>query len=91
MIKEIVKVWAEWCGPCKTLAPIFERVSKMDEFKDITFREVNAEDDDDFAEKYSVRNLPTILFLDENGEVVKRSVGLMRENELIDLIKTIIS
>ena len=63
----------------------------MDEFKDITFREVNAEDDDDFAEKYSVRNLPTILFLDENGEVVKRSVGSMRENELIDLIKTIIS
>ena len=91
MIKEIVKVWAEWCGPCKTLAPIFERVSKMDEFKDITFREVNAEDDDDFAEKYSVRNLPTILFLDENGDVVKRSVGSMRENELIDLIKKIIS
>jgi len=91
MIKEIVKVWAEWCGPCKTLAPIFERVSKMDEFKDITFREVNAEDDDDFAEKYSVRNLPTILFLDENGDVIKRSVGSMRENELIDLIKTIIS
>ena len=91
MRKEIVKVWGKWCGPCKTLAPIFERVSKMDEFKDITFREVNAEDDDDFAEKYSVRNLPTILFLDENGEVVKRSVGSMRENELIDLIKTIIS
>ena len=90
MIKEIVKVWAEWCGPCKTLAPIFEKVSKMEEFKDIEFKEVNAEDDDDFAEKYSVRNLPTILFLDENGEIVKRTVGSMRESELISLIKTVI-
>lgn len=89
MIKKIIKIGTKWCGPCKSLSPIFDKVSKNSSFDDIEFDVIDAEENADFSEKYEIRTVPTILFMDENDNEVKRSMGSMTEKQLIDLINAI--
>lgn len=58
----VVDFYADWCGPCKMIAPIFEELSEK---YDATFIKVNVETCDYVAVKYGVRNIPTILILDD--------------------------
>lgn len=87
MLKTIYKMSASWCGPCRVYAPIFVEVSKMDEFKDIEFKELDADDDEDLFEKYRVMSVPTTVFLDENGNVLNKVSGAMPKNTLVESIK----
>ena len=86
---KILKFSATWCGPCKTLAPIFEKVKNMEEFDEVSFQEFDVDDDDsaELIEKYSIRNVPTIMFVDENNEPTKRVVGSLSEQNLVQLIR----
>ena len=86
---KILKFSATWCGPCKTLAPIFGKVKEMEEFSEISFQEFDVDDDDsaELIEKYSIRNVPTIMFVDENKEPTKRVVGSLSEQNLVQLIR----
>lgn len=83
---------AEWCGPCKAMAPTFEKISKMDEYKDISFKEIDVDnDDDELSVKYGVRGIPTIIAIDDEGNSLGKSVGLVSEKQLLELINEILS
>jgi thioredoxin 1 len=87
---KIIKFSAEWCGPCKVLAPVFHNVSELEEFKDITFEEVDVDDEEkaDLISEMKIRNVPTIIFLNEYNEPIKRIVGSTTEQNLVQLIRT---
>jgi thioredoxin 1 len=68
----MVDVWAPWCGPCRTLTPIIEKVS---EEKSIKLLKVNADDSRELASDFGVRGIPTVIFF-KGGQEVDRIVGL---------------
>ena len=81
--------WAEWCGPCKAIAPILDEI--CDQFGDkVVIGKVNVDEVKQTPVKYGIRSIPTLLFF-SNGEIVKQEVGLQSEQTLIDNVNQIIS
>jgi len=72
----LVDFWAEWCGPCKSMHPIFTRMAKK--YKQIRFARVNVDDAQDIAMKYGVKSIPTFIMF-KNAEVVNTMVGAVGE------------
>lgn len=88
-VVKIVKLSAEWCQPCKVFAKTFEKVKEMDEYKDIEFKEIDIENDEEgemFAEKHQVRSVPTTILLDENDEPIYKVMGNIPQNDFITII-----
>lgn len=69
---------APWCGPCKMLGPVMDRVNTT-----IPVRKVIVDDQPDLARQYNVRNIPTVILL-ENGVETKRFVGVKPESEYLN-------
>ena len=70
----VIDFKAEWCSPCRTLAPIIEELAA--EYEDrINICTCDVEDNNDLATRYAIRNVPTLLFV-RDGEVVERYVGM---------------
>lgn len=88
MVKTVTRFVGSWCGPCKAYAPIFHNVSEMDEFKEIEFKtvDVDVDDNDDLVEKYKIMSVPTTIVLNEIGKVIHRQQGAMMESNLISLL-----
>lgn len=82
----IIDVYADWCGPCKKLKPIFDDLSN--EYTSIKFVKINYEDAKDLLKRFNVSSLPTILFV-KDGEVVGRHVGLIQADGLKAKIKEV--
>lgn len=80
----VVDFWAEWCGPCKKLAPRFEEVSE--ELDNVNFGKVDMEENQQLGTQNGVRALPTLLILKEGDEAARKS-GLMKKDELKDWIQ----
>ena len=79
----IVDVWAPWCGPCRTLTPIIEKVS---EEKNVKLLKINADESGDLATSLGVRGIPTVIFF-KDGQEMDRIVGLKQAttyNEIIE-------
>ena len=76
--------WADWCGPCKMLAPTFDRLAEK-YGEQVTFAKVNVDELPDIANKFAVRSIPTLVLL-QNGNVVERLVGLRSEQELAQVL-----
>jgi len=70
----LVDFWAAWCGPCRMVGPIIEEISNDYEGRAIVGK-VDVDNNQEFAAKYGVRNIPTVLVF-QNGEVVARQVGV---------------
>ncbi len=70
----LVDFWAAWCGPCRMVGPIIEEISHEYEGKAIVGK-VDVDANQEFAAKYGIRNIPTVLVF-QNGEVVGRQVGV---------------
>lgn len=75
----VVDFWAEWCGPCKKLAPRFEEVSE--ELEDVNFGKVDMEENGDIGTNEGVRALPTLIIY-RNGDEVARQSGAMNKSDL---------
>jgi len=80
----IIDFWAEWCGPCKKLAPIYEEVSE--EIEEANFGKVDMEEHQQLGGKMGVRALPTLLIMKGGDEVARRS-GATSKSELKNWIK----
>ncbi|RMG36043.1 MAG: thioredoxin [Methanobacteriota archaeon] len=73
----IVDTWAEWCAPCKAIAPVFERLAAQ--YSDrLTFAKVNTDENLDFARSFKVLSIPTFLVF-KNGELVNKWSGAKPE------------
>ena len=67
-----VDFFAEWCGPCKAMSPIFEEISK--EIKDIIFAKLDVDENSDIASKLGVMSIPTFIVF-KNGKEAERIIG----------------
>ncbi len=70
----MVDFWAAWCGPCRMVAPIMDQLTSEFEGKAVITK-VDVDANQEFAAKYGVRNIPTVLVF-KNGEVVEKQVGV---------------
>lgn len=82
--KVLVDVWAVWCGPCKMLSPIIDKVAN--DVDDVCVVKVNIDDNEDIAENFGIEAIPTLLVFN-NGELVNKNVGFIPENKVKELIK----
>ena len=76
--------WAAWCGPCRMLSPIVDKVAE--ERQDIKVVKINIDEQGDLATKYGVMSIPTLMVF-KNGQLKQTSVGLIQKeaiNELVD-------
>ena len=80
----LVDFYADWCGPCKTLAPILKDVKK-DLKDDIKIIKIDVDKNQPLAAKYQVRGVPTLV-LYKKGEQVWRQSGVVQKNELVSII-----
>ena len=79
-----VDFWAEWCSPCRMLAPTFEKLAEK-YGNEITFAKINVDDLPDVAGKYAVRSIPTLLLL-RQGSVLEQVVGTRSYDELARIL-----
>lgn len=76
----LVDFWAEWCGPCKMVAPIFEELAK--EYGDkIIFAKLNVEQNQSTPAKFGIRGIPTLLLF-KDGKVIATQVGALSKLQL---------
>jgi len=84
----MVDFWAAWCGPCRMVGPIIDEISN--EYLDkAVVGKVDVDSNQEFAAKYGVRNIPTVLVF-KNGEVVKRQVGVAPKATYTDAIDSLL-
>jgi thiol-disulfide isomerase/thioredoxin len=86
MAKQVIKFFADWCGPCKAYGPTFTKVREELESDEITFVEINVENDpENLSGQYGVRGIPHTVILEEGVETQYRS-GRLSVEELKEFI-----
>jgi len=71
--------YADWCGPCKTQDPILEELEE--DWGDVSFEKINVDEEQDVANEYQVRSLPTLIVENDDG-IVERFVGVTQRDDL---------
>ncbi len=84
----LVDFWAAWCGPCRMVGPVIEEIASEYEGKAVVGK-VDVDANQEFAAKYGVRNIPTVLVF-QNGEVVGRQVGVAPKNTYTEAIDALL-
>ena len=84
----MVDFWAAWCGPCRMVGPIIDDISKEYGGKAVVGK-LDVDANQEFAAKYGVRNIPTVLIF-QNGEVVGRQVGVAPKNAYSEAIDALL-
>lgn len=82
----LVDFWAEWCGPCKTIAPSLEELSN-EMAGEITIAKINIDENPNTPTKYGVRGIPTMMLF-KDGEVAGTKVGASPKGQIQDWIKS---
>lgn len=78
-MKKILYFTAAWCGPCKTLGPIIESLSGQ-----INYQKIDVDSNQDMSIKYGVRNVPSLILVDETGEIKGRLVGIQTKDQILN-------
>jgi len=84
----VIDFWAEWCGPCRMIAPIVDELAAEYEGR-VVIGKCDVEENDDITMKYGVRNIPTIVFI-KNGTVVDKQVGAATKDALKSKIENLL-
>ena len=82
--KVLIDFYATWCGPCNYLKPTIEEIASENE--DIKIVEIDVDKNEKLVEKYNIQAMPTLIVV-ENGEEIRRSVGAIPKDEIIELIR----
>ncbi len=84
----LLDFWAEWCGPCRVIAPYIKEIGA--EFEDkAVIGKVDVDSNPGISAKYGIRNIPTILFI-KNGEVADKQVGAVPKNKLVEKLNSLL-
>jgi thioredoxin 1 len=83
-----VDFWAQWCGPCKVMTPVLERLSE-DYTGRVDFVKCNVDDCPSTSQEYGIRNIPTIIFF-RNGTPIDKTVGALPAGTLITKIESLL-
>jgi len=78
-MKTILYFTAAWCGPCKALAPRMEKLSGQ-----IKYQKIDIDGNHDMSAKYGIRNVPTLVLIDEKGEPISKMVGVRSDEEILN-------
>ncbi|ERI64727.1 thioredoxin [Capnocytophaga sp. oral taxon 863 str. F0517] len=84
----LVDFWATWCGPCRMLGPVIEELATEYEGR-VVVGKVDVDNNQEFAAKYGVRNIPTVLVF-KDGEVVGRQVGVAAKKIYTDALDSLL-
>lgn len=79
----IIDFWAPWCGPCRSFAPIYEKVSER--HTDIVFAKVNTEEEEELSNHFQIRSIPTLMIFREQV-VLFAQPGMLSESQLDEVI-----
>jgi thioredoxin 1 len=74
---KLIKLSASWCGPCKSLSKVISGLAL-----EIPMEEIDIDEKPEEAQKYGIRGVPTLVLLDDTGEVLKKKSGMMNSSEL---------
>ncbi|MFB6146847.1 MAG: thioredoxin family protein [Halobacteriaceae archaeon] len=77
--------YADWCGPCETQEPIIEELEE--DYGDVTVERIDVDEEQDVANEYQVRSIPTIVVEDDDG-IVERFVGVTQRDDLEDALES---
>ncbi|MCF8481812.1 MAG: thioredoxin TrxA [Rhodospirillum sp.] len=81
----LVDFWAEWCGPCRQIAPILEELSTSMADK-VTVAKINIDENPQTPSKYGVRGIPTLMIF-KNGQVAATKIGALPRTKLIEWVE----
>lgn len=85
----MVDFWADWCMPCKMLAPTVDKIAK--DYKDkLKVCKINVDSNQEVAASMGIRSIPTLIFF-KNGEVVEQVIGVVNEAQLKKIVDKVIS
>jgi thioredoxin 1 len=85
----LVDFWAEWCGPCKMIAPILEEIASEQVGK-VRVAKLNVDDNPDAARRYEVMSIPTLIVF-QDGQPVKRMIGAKGKGQLLQELSEFIA
>ena len=84
----LVDFWAEWCGPCKMIAPALEEIAQELDGR-LTVAKINIDDNPQTPQKYGVRGIPTMMLF-KDGQVAATKVGALPKNQLAEWVESVI-
>ncbi|NLT02484.1 MAG: thioredoxin [Bacteroidales bacterium] len=84
----IVDFWAEWCGPCKMMAPVVDELAEMYAGK-VNIGKLDVDDNNEISSRYGIRNIPTLLFF-KNGQLVDKQVGATQKSALVQKVEALL-
>ena len=83
----LVDFWAEWCGPCKMIAPILDEIAK-EKAGSVKVGKVNVDDNQSLSARYNVRAIPTLLFF-KNGQLRDQVTGMTSKKDLLNRLESL--